>query len=165
MAIFVKLGDLKGEVKVEGFKDWMQMESAQWGLGRGIAAATTRGGGGRESSAPSVSEITFTKQLDNSDGLIIKGAFGGGAVGKAFKTEIKFTQTDNNGAHKSYLDYELSECLISGYSMSSGGDSRPSMNFSVNFTKFMSTYWFIDAEFNATKGDVIQYDVTTGKTS
>ena len=64
MAIFVKYGDVKGEVKVDGFKDWMQMESVQWGLGRGIAAATPAAAAEREVLRSSVSEITCHQEHD-----------------------------------------------------------------------------------------------------
>lgn len=154
MAIFMKYGALDGEVTAQGFEKWIELGSLQWGVGRGISAGVG-GGSKRESSAPSVSEITVTKTLDSFSPFALKEALGG----KGVLVKLEITQTDDSGKHVSFQKYELSDTLISGYSLSSGGD-RPSESLSLNFSKVDSCYMKIDDKFAATKTGNIVYDLS-----
>lgn len=159
MAIFLKYGDIKGETTQLTHKDWIEVNSLQWGVGRGISSGVG-GGSKREASAPSVSEMTVTKTFDIASPLLLKEAIGG----KAVKVQLELTQTDNNGKHVSYQKYVLENTLISGYSVSSGGD-RPSESLSLNFTKVDSEYLNIDDKFaTKTTGHVV-YDIAASKLS
>ena len=157
MAIFLKYGDIKGETTQVTHKGWIELSSFQFGVGRGISSGVG-GGGKRESSAPSVSEISVTKTLDVSSTLLLKHALGEPAV----IAKIEVTQTDNNGKHVSYQKYELTNTLISGYSISSGGE-RPSESFSLNFTKFDSEYLTIDDKFASKGAGHIVYDIAAAE--
>ncbi len=159
MAVFLKYGDIKGEVTQLTHKDWIEVQSFQWGVGRGISAGVG-GGSKREASAPSVSEIVVTKSFDISSPLLLKNAIGG----KAVEVKIEFTQTDNNGKHVSFQKYVLTDCLISGYSLSSGGD-RPSESISLNFMKIDSEYLNIDDKFASKTTGHIVYDIGLAKLS
>jgi type VI secretion system secreted protein Hcp len=157
MAIFLKYGDLKGEVTATTHKEWIQLHSFQWGVGRGISAGVG-GASKREASAPSVSEVTVTKSFDAASPLLLKEALGG----KAAVIKIDLTQTDDKGSHIAYQKYILTDCLVSGYSVSSGGD-RPEESLSLNFNKIDSEYVKVDDKFKAaTTGHVI-YDLTQAK--
>jgi type VI secretion system secreted protein Hcp len=159
MAIFLKYGALKGEVTQETHKEWIEVNSLQWGVGRGIGSGVG-GGSLREATAPSVSEVTISKIMDISSPLLLKEAIGG----KAVEVKIELTQTDASGKHVSFQKYILTNTLVSGYSISSGGD-RPSESLSFNFTKFDSEYMNIDDQFAAkTTGHVI-YDIALAKLS
>ena len=151
MAIYMKYGALNGEVTATGYEKWIELQSIQWGVGRGIASAGSGGGSKREASAPSISEITVTKTFDAFSPLALKEAVGG----KGSEVKIDMTRTDNSGKHVAFQKYVLTDTMISGYSISSGGD-RPSESISLNFTKFDSEYIKIDAKFKAeTTGHVI----------
>ncbi|WP_206930480.1 Hcp family type VI secretion system effector [Roseococcus thiosulfatophilus] len=153
MAIFLKLGDIKGETTQLTHKDWIEVNSFQFGVGRGISSGVG-GGSKREATAPSVSEIVVTKTMDIASPLILKAAIGG----KAVVTKIELTQTDNNGKHVAFQKYILTDTLVSGYSISSGGD-RPTESISLNFTKIDSEYLDINDKFESkTTGHVI-YDI------
>ncbi len=153
MAIFLKYGDIKGETTQVTHKDWIEVSSVQWGVGRGISSGVG-GGSKREASAPSVSEITVTKSFDIAYPLLLKEAIGG----KAVQVKLELTQTDNSGKHVSYQKYVLDGTLISGYSISSGGD-RPSESLSLNFTKIDSEYLNIDDKFASKTTGHIVYDI------
>ncbi len=81
MAIFIKYGTLEGEATAKGYEKWMEVNSLQWGVGRGISSGVG-GGSKREASAPSVSEITVTKSMDAISPLLLKGGSRGQGVGK-----------------------------------------------------------------------------------
>lgn len=159
MAIFMKYGSDKGEVSADGFKEWIELESFQWGVGRGISSGVG-GASKREASTASISEVTVTKTLDSWSPLALKEAIGG----KGAKVEIAITRTDENGAHHAFQKYTLEKTLVSGYSISSGGD-RPSESLSLNFSKVDSEYVKIDEMYaEVTTGHVI-YDIATSTLS
>lgn len=159
MAIFLKYGALKGETTQLTHKDWIEISSIQWGVGRGISSGVG-GGSKREATAPSVSEIVLTKTFDIASPLLLKESVGG----KAVDVKIELTQTDASGKHVAYQKYVLTETLISGYSISSGGD-RPSESLSLNFTKFDSEYLNIDSKFAAKTTGHVVYDIAASKLS
>ncbi len=159
MAIFLKYGSVNGETTQLSHKQWIEVSSFQWGVGRGVSSGVG-GGSKRESTAPHVSEIVLTKTFDISSPLILKEALGG----KAVQCKIELTQTDNNGKHVAYQKYVLEDVLISGYSMSSGG-ARPSESISLNFNKIDSEYLNIDDKFaSKTTGHVV-FDIALSKLS
>lgn len=159
MAIFLKYGSIKGETTQVTHKDWIEINSMQFGVGRGISSGVG-GGSKREATAPSVSEITLTKTMDICSNLILKEALGG----KAVDVKIEVTQTDNSGKHVAYLKYVLTNTLISGYSLSSGGD-RPSESLSLSFTKIDSEYLNIDDKFAAKTTGHVVYDIAASQLS
>jgi type VI secretion system secreted protein Hcp len=159
MAIFLKYGAIAGEVIAAPFKEWIEVSSFQWGVGRGISSGVG-GASKREASAPSVSEITITKTFDASSPLLLKESLGG----KAVEVKVSLTQTDNKASHIAYQEYVLTNCLISGYSISSGGD-RPSESLSLNFTKAESTYWKVNDKFEATKAGTTIFDIAKSELS
>ena len=120
---------IKGDVTAEGHEDWIELNSFQWGVGRGISSPTGAAAD-RESAAPSVSEITVTKAADiSSPDRSTRPCKGEGKT-----VQIDFCKTEK-GKLEVFTTYTLTNCMISGYSTSSGGD-RPSESLTLNFTKF-----------------------------
>lgn len=128
MAIFIKFDKIKGSSTDAKFKDEVEANSFQWGAGVGVSSAT---GGDRTTSTPSVSEITISKQTDKASELLFKSLLKGEDVGKAV---ISFVAA-SKGESVAYATLTIEDVIISGFSMSSGGDI-PSESVSLNFTKF-----------------------------
>ncbi len=158
MGIFMKYGAEEGEVTYIGYEKWIELGSMQWGVGRGISS----GGGGskRESSAPSVSEITVSSTMSSFSPLALKEAL----TGEGVTVKIDITRTDKDGNHQPFQQYELSETMISGYSVSSGGD-RPSESISLNFQKVESKYTKVDDKLAPVATGPIIYDLKLAKLS
>jgi type VI secretion system secreted protein Hcp len=130
MAVYLEWnkGEIKGDTTQGKHTDWISINSFQFGTGRGISTAVGAANN-REASEPSLSEVVVTKDLDASSLMLFQEA----TTGKDGKdVEIDFCTTDNEGAP--YLVIKLTNCLISGFSTSSGGD-RPSESITLNFTK------------------------------
>jgi type VI secretion system secreted protein Hcp len=128
MAIYMKVDGINGDATQAQHKDWIGINSFQWGVGRGISTPVGSAKN-REASEPSVSEVVITKPLDSASVLLCQEA----VVGKEGKTvKIDFCRTDKEGA--AYLQVILTNTLISGYSTSSGGDA-PTESLTLNFTK------------------------------
>ena len=156
MPIYIKYEGITGDTTAEGHKEWIEVNSFQWGVGRGIHSPTGAGGD-RESSAPSVSEIVVTKHADTSSIDLLSEALQG--EGKTVK--IDFVKTDK-GKLETYLSYELTNTMISGYSMSSGGD-RPTESISLNFTKIMCNEKGSDIAGKVGQPSKIIYDISLAK--
>jgi type VI secretion system secreted protein Hcp len=162
MAAYLKYGDkIKGESIAEGHKGtdgWIEIGSVQWGCGRAISTPVG-GSGKREASSPSVSEITITKMMDSTSPLLAQEAL----IGSALDATIELVETGEDKL-ETFLTLKLTNCLLSGYSFSSGGD-RPSESLSINFTKIEYIYQGYDDKHKVDtkkKGSFI-YDLATAK--
>ena len=159
MAIYMQYGTaVTGDVTTEGWAKWIELNSFQWGVGRGIGSASS-GATGRESSIPSISEIVVTKVMDSSSPGLWTDAVAG-----ELNTLVKIVfTTTSKGATTGFLTYELTDTGLSGYSLSSGGD-RPSESLSLNFTKVSWSFTGTDSAVSGTP--VTQgYDLTLNKTT
>lgn len=157
MAIYMKYGSIAGSVTTDGFKDWIQLNSFQWGVGRAVSvphgAEDTR-----EGSEPSVSEVVVTKRMEKASPKLWQDAVGGdfGAT-----VTIRFTSTTKDKV-ESYLEYTLSNTGLSGYSCSAGSDDPPQESLSLNFAKVTWKYGALDAKTGGTP-DVVGWDNTQQK--
>ena len=156
MAIYLKYGSINGDSTTDGYKQWINSDSFQWGVGRGVGSAA-RGLANREASEPSLSEIVMTKRMDVASVPLLQDAWGGQMDNAV---TIKFTTTTKN-AVIDFLIYELENVGLSGYSISSGGD-MPSESLSLNFTKITVTFKGVDAATQA-KPISANYDMTQMK--
>lgn len=132
MPIYMKYDGIDGSVTAAGHEKWIELNSCQMGVGRGITMAVGRGAN-REASAPSVSEIVVTKDNDAASPKL----FGAALEGEGKKVLIDFCKTDG-GKVEPYLQLELENTMVSSYSVSgSGGDQhgRPMESLALNFTK------------------------------
>jgi len=159
MPIYIKYGDIKGDVTAEGHKGsdgWVEINSFQFGVGRGISSPTG-GSADREASAPSISEIVVTKPMDKSSASWLDHAL----HGEGQKVEIDFCKTDKDKLEV-YAKYELEGAMVSGYSVSSGGD-RPQESISINFTKFIYSFTEMDKDNAGADTPRVGYDIGAAK--
>ena len=152
MPIYVKYAALNGDVTESTHSQWIEVNSFQWGVGRGIASPAG-GSSDRESSAPSVSEIVVTKPTDVATVKLLDAAL----QGEGEDVTIDFCKTDK-GKLSVYLSYTLNNTMISGYSSSSGGD-RPTESVSLNFTKVMMTDVGLGAKNDEGQPATVGYDL------
>lgn len=155
MSIFVKYGSIKGDATHQEHKEWVAVDSMQWGVGRSIS--TTPGNvQDREASEPSISEVTVTKVMDGSSIHLFKEACTGN---KGQDCLIHIVQTGTPG--RTVAEYKLYNTLVSSYSASSGGDS-PSESIGFNFTKMEYKYITYDATGKPSPA-LASYDMATTK--
>jgi type VI secretion system secreted protein Hcp len=156
MAVYVQYAALKGDTTESTHVGWIEVNSFQWGVGRGISSPTG-GSSDREASAPSVSEIVVTKPLDVASNPLLNEAL----QGEGQDVTIDFTKTDK-GKLSVYLSYVLTNTMISGYSLSSGGD-RPQESLSFNFTKVAQTATTLDPTNAEGSPSTVTYDIGQAK--
>ena len=127
MTIYAKWEGIDGSVTTKGFEKWSQVGSLQWGIARKIEIAS--GGIIRESSTPTVSEVVIIKRLDHASGRIQEESFNGQPNPHV---EFAFTRTDT-GQVAVFLRINLRKCYISGYDLSTDGETLPIETISINF--------------------------------
>jgi len=150
----MKWDGIDGAVTTQGFEKWIELNSFQWGVGRAIGTAA-RGAATREATEPNISEVVVTKRLDKSSTKLFQDAVAGDL---SSTVKLKFTTTTKDKVD-TFLAYELTNCGVSGYSISSGGDA-PQESLSLNFTKIMFTYTERDAKVGGSP-DTVGYDLLT----
>ncbi len=158
MAVYIEYEGILGNVTAEGFVDHLLVSSISFGVGRGISMEPGNMAN-REATRPSLSEITFTKNADNSSTSLFKESVTG-AAGKLVK--IKFVQTGAEAVTQ-YMDYELEDCLVSGYSLSADGDSDPVETITLSYAKLMVNYHDFDKANAGKSPQRVGYDLTTAK--
>jgi type VI secretion system secreted protein Hcp len=156
MPIYIKYGSIKGEVTAPKWKEWFEVDSFQWGIGRAISQPSGGGVSKRESSTPSVSEITVSKATDGASTDLLKEVLGAKMDNKV---NIDFTRTGTKGAEEPWLQLTLTDTAVSGFSMSSGGD-RANESITLNYTKIEVKYTSYDDKGTA-KPASVTYDLTT----
>ncbi|HUH49770.1 MAG TPA: type VI secretion system tube protein Hcp [Mycoplana sp.] len=156
MAIYLKYDGIDGEATQENHKKWVDVDSLSFGLARAIStpAGSTAN---REASEPSVSEITIVKQMDGSSPKLFTESATGN-VGK--KAQIHLVSTGSPG--NTYVEYTLTNALISGYNISTGGD-RPTESVSISFTKIEYKFIPYDDKNKAGTPVTVSYDLSTTK--
>lgn len=158
MAIYLEFEGIKGNVTADGYKGCIAVDAVQFGVGRGISMEAGNVSN-RESTRPSVSEVTLTKKADNSVTAIFKEAVTGSS-GK--KVSIKFVRTGTDKVQE-YMDYTLENCLVSGYSISAIADDEPVETITLSFTKVMINYNDHDATNKSGSPQRVGYDLETAK--
>lgn len=159
MAIYMQYnGDaIKGDVTSEGYQNWIDISSLQFGVGRAISAATGSMSN-REVSMPSVSEVVVTKMMDASSALLLKESFAG-SEGVSVILAIVRTGKDKP---EEVGRISLENVLVSGFSISSGGD-RPSESISLSFAKIEFDLKGADAANKNGTNVKVGFDLAAGK--
>jgi len=156
MAVYVYIPDIKGGVTEKGHKDWVKVDSLQFGVGRSLndpyGHATSR-----EAGCPKVSEVHVTKNMDNSSILLF-----GWAVGKFDAKQVKIDVVSTGRGSDPFTTYTLDNAVISGYSIASHGESLPTESITLNFTKIVERFVTIGADMKG--GDPITkgFDLALG---
>src|SRR3954470_24619216 len=109
MAIYMEYTGIKGDVTADKHEKWIELNSLQWGVGRGITSPQVGGSADREGSSPSVSEITVTKTSDCASSNLLREAL----WGEGKKVTIHICKTDKD-AFQTYQEYILTSTMISG---------------------------------------------------
>jgi type VI secretion system secreted protein Hcp len=156
MPIYMNYNKIPGDVTADGHAKWIELNSFNFGVGRGIASPNGAAAN-RESSAPSVSEISISKVRDVASIKLFNEAL----QGEGRTVQVDFCKTDQ-GKLEVYSTYILSNCMISGFSVNSAGD-RPSETLSLNYTKLEMKNIEMATDGSAGTPESITYDLALAK--
>jgi type VI secretion system secreted protein Hcp len=144
--IYMKIAGIDGDVTVVGHEKEIELHSFQFSITNHV---TLSSGGGSGAGMAQFSEIVVTKNMDKSSPLILLKTADGSHI---TQVDIFFVKTTSSGS-QTYLHYILQDVIISGYSVSSGGDN-PTESISLNFAKIQ--FAFIPTNPDGTAGSPIQ---------
>ncbi|WP_291295948.1 type VI secretion system tube protein Hcp [Elioraea sp.] len=152
MPVFMHFEGVEGNVTAKGYEKWIEVNSFQFGAGRGISTPTG-GAENREASAASVSEVTVTKSMDKASPKLFEAAL----ISNEGKM-VKVVMTRTGKELTELCSYKFENTLVSGYSVSSGGDT-PSESLSLNFAKFEYSYTGSDVAGKDASKMKVGYDI------
>ncbi|WNZ56693.1 Hcp family type VI secretion system effector [Microbulbifer sp. EKSA008] len=160
MAIYMNYNNkaIKGNVTASGYEDWIEIDSFNFGVGRGItmeAGAMSN----REASRPSLSEVSFTKRIDAASGGLFKSSVTGD---EGVTVEIHVVQTGANSVEK-YAVYKLENTLISSYSIGASAGGAPAESVSLSYAKIEADLNHADKTNKNPKNMRVGYDLETAK--
>lgn len=123
---FLKLDGIDGESTDKRHKGDIEISSFSIG-----ASAPRSSGGGGGAGKVSFSSFTITKQIDKASPLLFRAA----ATGKHFdKATVVFVRKAGRGQQE-YLEYKMSQVLVSSVQDGTSGGGRPTEQISFNFAK------------------------------
>jgi len=138
MPIYMQYSGTTGDSQSVGHTQWIEIDSFQWGVGRGISSPTG-GSSDRESSSPSVSEIVVTKPTDAASPSLLQECLGGPS--RELEVSIVFTSA-GSGSPRHTL--KLNRAVIIDFK-----PSYPQRHGSKRHERL--TLSFSDYEFNGAK--------------
>lgn len=138
-AIYLRLGNVKGNVTADGYEGWMQLATLRFGADRRVSMAAGHLAN-REAGRPSVARIAITKRADNSVAALFKESLTGAAGREA---EIVFVHTGSS--LQEYLRYKLSDCLVSGCTLVANADQTPVEGLMLSYSGIEVSYRDRDA--------------------
>ena len=135
MAIYLDYDGIKGNVTAEGFEECVKISSVSFGVSRPITMEAGKMAN-REVGKPNISEVTLTKEADNSVAALFKESVSGSSGKNAI---LKFTRTGSDSVEE-FMEYSLENCLVSSYYISAAGDSEPEETITLSFSKCEINY-------------------------
>jgi type VI secretion system secreted protein Hcp len=130
---FIKIEGIPGEALDEQHKDWIEVTGYSFGTHQGTSA-TASSAGGASSGRTTVSDFTFTKNLDKSSCKLIEISCAGDHL-----KEVVLTLHRAGGEKQKYFEITLEEVIISSYSQHAN-DGVPTESLSLNYGRIKTIY-------------------------
>ena len=158
MAIYLKFGNVKGNVTAEGYAGQIAVSSIDFSVSRSVSMEAGNMSN-RESSKPTLSLIEITKKADNSVAALFKEALTGSAGQEATLT---FVRTGSNKVQE-FMTYKLTNCIVSSYKIHAKGEEEPTERLLLSYSAIEVSYKDHDASNKAGNPQRVSYDVKTAK--
>lgn len=157
MAIYLKFGNVKGNVTADGFAGQIALNTARFHVARKVSMETGNLSN-RESTKPALSVVTVTKDADSSVAALLKETLAGSAGQEAI---ITFARTGDKV--QEFLSYKLADCIISYYDISADKDGVPTEILQLSFSALEVSYKDRDASNKAGNPQRVAYDIKAAK--
>lgn len=157
MAIYLKFGNVKGNVTADGYAGQIAVKSINFEGSRKVSMETGNLSN-RESSKPTLSLIQITKRADSSVAALFKEFLTGSAGQEAV---IAFVRTGDK--IQEFMTYKLTNCIISKYNISADEDEQPFEIIELSYSAIEISYKDHDASNKAGNPQRVSYDVKGAK--
>jgi type VI secretion system secreted protein Hcp len=135
---FIKIDGIEGESSDDKHAGWIEVTSFNTGLSQ-ITSATASSVGGASAERADFHDFSFTKQLDKASPKLALACADGTHIDSII-VEICRAGTEK----VKFMEYKMTNCIISGVSTSGGGkDSSsdfPTENVNINYGKIEWAY-------------------------
>jgi len=133
--VYLQIEGINGESNDEKHKNWMELESVDWGVTQPTAGTVSTAGGHTIGRAV-FNSVRITKAVDLASPKLMELA----AQGKTIpKVRLEFFRADGGGAVK-YYEMVLENVLVSSNKKSYGGSGLLIDQFTLHFTKITEKY-------------------------
>lgn len=153
-SVFLKIDTIPGEATDKGHEGWIKLNSANWGASRAISSPAG-GGGDRERTPPSFSEVIVGKAIDKTSSRLFLAA----VAGEPATTPVILELVDETTL-RIYYRLTLDGVMVSSQASGAAtGSRRGEESISLNFTK-------IKVETFDAKGTLVHsggFDLATGE--
>lgn len=158
MSIFMNYDGIKGESSDKGHKQWMDIDSIQWGVTRRITTNTSTQND-RESANAEISSLVLNRHMDSATpSIFIESCCGTGK-----NVIVHLTKTGTGSGTDVYMEYTLKNALISDYQVSaqSQDSGRPMEMITISFVDIEVKYTPYDDNGNALAAIAVGFDTAT----
>ena len=134
--VYLQIDGIKGESTDDKHKDWIEVQSVQWGVTQ-PKSATASTGGGHTAERCEHEDITLSKLADLSSPILLQVCSSGKTIPRA---KIEFMRADGQGERIKYFEIELTNVLVGSVSphVSEGDIMQESIG--LKFSKVKWTY-------------------------
>lgn len=131
---FLKIDGIQGESTDDKHKDWIEVLSYSWGVNQ-PASVTPSSAGGATHERANFQDLSVVKILDKASPNLALFCSNGTHI-----KEITIELCRAGGDKLKYMEYKMSDCLISSVSQGGGGGAEATESISFNYGKLQWTY-------------------------
>jgi len=131
---FIKIDGIPGESTDDKHKDWMEISTFSWGASQ-PASGTASSAGGATAERANFNNFEVTKTIDKATPKLSVNCADGTHI-----KEITIELCRAGGDKMKYMEYKLSNCIISSITNGGGSEGEPSEHVSFNYGKIQWTY-------------------------
>jgi len=131
---FLKIDGIPGESTDAKHKDYIEITSFNWGVSQ-PASGTASSAGGATAERANFQDFSIVKSLDKASPKL--------ALACADGTHIKSIVLElcrAGGDKVKYMEYKMSNCIVSSVTTGGSGGAEPSESIAFNFGKIEWTY-------------------------
>ncbi len=145
---FIKIDGIEGESTDDKHSGWIEATNYNFGLSQAVSS-TASSSGGASAERASFQDFAFTKQVDKASPLLALACADGTHI-NTITVELCRAGTDK----VKFMEYKLTNCIISSVSNSGGGGDFPNESLTINFGKVNWAYTVQKREGGGASGNV-----------
>lgn len=153
--IYLKLGNINGNVTAKGYEGWMQVATLHFGAERNVSMETGKLSN-RESAKPVLSRFAITKIADKSVVSLFQTALKGAA---GMDATIAFVHT----GPQEHTTYKLRNVLVSGHALTVSQDAPAVVGLTLSYSALEVTCTERDASGKTCSPQRVAYNLSTAQ--